>query len=425
MKTKIGSIQILLLLIVVSISITSFAQSPTIVKKVKKHIEADSNVAYNVTISEKMKFEKDSTSYQAFVFYTAKENSYGAKEIYIRFNDYKVIFYKNKDSVFLFNIKTRKYYQSNIKTDSSLYYFTQHIFFNEFGPLFCLDFYLLSPFASKVHAFNTNIKDCLGLTYKQMSTGNVTSYDFGENPNNMFKKTCCLNTIIDTINNSFKSLYMSMDTSLVAGNNTYSMNYIFDKVNTTPSTKDSLRQLINVFKNAYQLSVLDSNFGFDIMKKETIQNQKTEVKHEAKLADASQKYDIPLQTIANSTIKLSDYKGKYLLLDFWFINCPPCMRGVPNMDSIYERYKHKDFQLIAINPFDKELDGLKDVIQKRNMKYMICMSDKTFPDYFKVPYYPTYILLAPDQKTYKTIVLHTDTEFSDFIKEMDKKLGYK
>jgi len=44
------------------------------------------------------------------------------------------------------------------------------------------------------------------------------------------------------------------------------------------------------------------------------------------------------------TIKLSDTKGKLVLIDFWASWCPPCRRENPNIVNVYNRYKDKKFE---------------------------------------------------------------------------------
>lgn len=53
--------------------------------------------------------------------------------------------------------------------------------------------------------------------------------------------------------------------------------------------------------------------------------------------------------------KLSSYKGKYVLVDFWASWCVPCRKETPNLISAYQQYKNKNFEIVSIS-----LDGGKD-----------------------------------------------------------------
>lgn len=53
-----------------------------------------------------------------------------------------------------------------------------------------------------------------------------------------------------------------------------------------------------------------------------------------------------------STIKLSDFRGKYLLIDFWATWCGPCIAEMPNIKKTYEAFKGDRFAVIGLNVDD-------------------------------------------------------------------------
>jgi thiol-disulfide isomerase/thioredoxin len=62
-------------------------------------------------------------------------------------------------------------------------------------------------------------------------------------------------------------------------------------------------------------------------------------------------------------VKLSDMKGKYLLLDFWATWCGPCRAGNPHLVSLYNKYKSSGLEIIGIADDDKNIAGWKKAVK--------------------------------------------------------------
>jgi len=60
--------------------------------------------------------------------------------------------------------------------------------------------------------------------------------------------------------------------------------------------------------------------------------------------------DVSVVSLANgSTLKLSDLKGKVVLLNFWATWCPPCREEIPSMMKLNSLMAGKPFQMVAIS----------------------------------------------------------------------------
>ena len=74
--------------------------------------------------------------------------------------------------------------------------------------------------------------------------------------------------------------------------------------------------------------------------------------------------EFSLPDTAGVAVSLSDFRGKYILLDFWASWCPPCRAEMPNLVKAYKDYKDKGFDIIGIS-LDSKADawakGVKDL----------------------------------------------------------------
>jgi len=394
------------------------SENPWVKKLSKNPLHADTTAMFNIRISQRNKFDKDSATYQALVYYSGKNFS-GPKEVYYDFPDFGFSYYRLGDSAFLFDKKIRKYFVSDLKKDSLLYYFDILMQSEVTDPVFLPILYQPGFMSSSVKDIANPESNCIGWTYKGMPRGPLMSMGYEIKMTEMFAKPCRYTAVIDTLSRCFRALYMKMDTSKVMGENPVSIYYNFDKIGLTDTTHDSIRQHIVNLKKSNLLTTLTDNVRFEDYKKKDRHQIKPATN--AITTDEAQKYFLTLLSTNGDSIQLNDFKGKYILLDFWFVNCPPCMRGIPKVNAILEKFKDKNLVVIGINPFDK-MDIIQDVAQKREMKYIICQSPKGFDNLFKVPYFPTYLLVAPDQKRFQTIKIDSEKDLESFIKLLEKKL---
>ncbi|WP_047986218.1 thiol-disulfide oxidoreductase ResA [Ornithinibacillus californiensis] len=110
--------------------------------------------------------------------------------------------------------------------------------------------------------------------------------------------------------------------------------------------------------------------------------------------------DFQLNQINNyndlETVRLSDFSGKGVMLNFWGTWCKPCEEEMPYMQALYPEYQEKGVEIIAVN-----LDATEFVVDKFIDKY-----DLTFPvphdtkdqvrDLYKVGPLPSTFFISPE-----------------------------
>lgn len=98
----------------------------------------------------------------------------------------------------------------------------------------------------------------------------------------------------------------------------------------------------------------------------------------------------------NDSVSLSQFKEKYVLMDFSYTSCYPCMKAVPAMVDLTKRNKDK-LVVLWINPFDND-EKLKDFISRNNVNYQVVKITRKLADTYHVSGYPTIYLINPEGK---------------------------
>src|SRR3990170_2393895 len=63
--------------------------------------------------------------------------------------------------------------------------------------------------------------------------------------------------------------------------------------------------------------------------------------------------DFTLKTIDGNELRLSDFKGKPVVLNFWASWCPPCREEAPGLEATYKKYRDQGFVIIGIASSDQ------------------------------------------------------------------------
>ena len=75
-----------------------------------------------------------------------------------------------------------------------------------------------------------------------------------------------------------------------------------------------------------------------------------------------------LKTPDGKDISLKDFKGKYVLVDFWASWCGPCLREMPNVVKLYKECKGKNFEIFGVS-LDNKKDAWEKAIKANGMKW--------------------------------------------------------
>lgn len=87
--------------------------------------------------------------------------------------------------------------------------------------------------------------------------------------------------------------------------------------------------------------------------------------------------DFELATLDGNTVKLSDFKGKKVILNFWATWCPPCKAEMPHMQNFYEENKDEGIEIVAVNltNLDKGRNTIETFIEDYGLTFTIPLDE--------------------------------------------------
>jgi len=122
--------------------------------------------------------------------------------------------------------------------------------------------------------------------------------------------------------------------------------------------------------------------------------------------------------ITGHNYQLTDFKGKYVLLDFWATWCGPCMQAVPFMKELREQYPMDKLVMIGLN-YDHDAAKFRKAVTANKMNWLHCFDkNRDIGRLFGEDALPTFILIDKDGRI---IYRHTGIGDEDGIrKEMQQ-----
>jgi peroxiredoxin len=130
--------------------------------------------------------------------------------------------------------------------------------------------------------------------------------------------------------------------------------------------------------------------------------------------------EFALKDADGKTVRLSDYKGKVVLLDFWATWCGPCKIEIPWFIDFERKYKDKGFAVIGVSMDEEGWTAVKPFVSELAINYRVLQGNDSIAQlYGGVDALPTTFLIDRDGKIAATHAgLAAKDDFEDGIKKL-------
>ena len=132
---------------------------------------------------------------------------------------------------------------------------------------------------------------------------------------------------------------------------------------------------------------------------------------EAQFTPGESALDFIAFDLNGNSIKLSDLKGKVVVLNFWFTKCGPCVQEMPQLNELVSTFKDKDVVFLAITFNQKDI--VNQFLENTPFNYTILANANDVINAYGVNSYPTSIIINKEGK-----IMHKELGYRTNIKEV-------
>lgn len=109
---------------------------------------------------------------------------------------------------------------------------------------------------------------------------------------------------------------------------------------------------------------------------------------------------VTLQTLSGPQLKLSDWKGKPVILTFWATTCPGCIKEMPHLVELHEQLHAQGLEVLGIAMSYDPPNQVATLVKVRQLPYTIALDldGKAAEAFGKIRLTPTTFIISPEGK---------------------------
>ena len=105
--------------------------------------------------------------------------------------------------------------------------------------------------------------------------------------------------------------------------------------------------------------------------------------------------EFSLMSTDGGDIKLSDYAGQFVLVNFWATWCPPCVKEMPSLNNLHKHFSETNFKVLGVHA-GPALATVKTFLEKHPVEFDIVIDKKMELSSWGVTGLPTTLLVSPE-----------------------------
>jgi cytochrome c biogenesis protein CcmG/thiol:disulfide interchange protein DsbE len=114
--------------------------------------------------------------------------------------------------------------------------------------------------------------------------------------------------------------------------------------------------------------------------------------------------DFALKDLGGRTVRLSDLRGKVVVLNFWATWCPPCRHEIPWFIDLQKKYGPKGLEVVGISMDSASAADVAEFAKRQGINYTVAMADPTVvARYGSVNVLPTTFYIGRDGNVIRSV----------------------
>ena len=106
--------------------------------------------------------------------------------------------------------------------------------------------------------------------------------------------------------------------------------------------------------------------------------------------------DFTLKSLEGSNLRLNEYRGQVVLIDFWASWCGPCRQEMPLLDRLHNRYEDTGFAVLGVN-VEGVVAPAADIVATTNVTFPVLMDDgQTVSEIYNLQAMPSTVVVDRD-----------------------------